>query len=76
MPEAVDSPRLHFSTDTTGVTTQYSYDDIGQLVSATSGPAGGRFWTYDPNGNRSTQTLGAPAGRRLRITVTTQLINC
>ena len=62
MPEAVDSPRLHFSTDTTGVTTQYSYDDIGQLVSATSGPAGGRFWTYDPNGNRSTQTLGA-AGR-------------
>ena len=42
--------RLDVVTD--GVSTQYTYDGAGQLLLA-----GGRFWTYDGNGNRSTQTL-------------------
>jgi YD repeat-containing protein len=44
---------------TSGTTTAYTYDDAGQLLSATPSSGTASSWTYDDLGRRATQTVGA-----------------
>jgi RHS repeat-associated protein len=68
---AVESTRLqHIDDALAGIMTDYGYDALGRLTSATTDSSRGighRAWTYDANGNRSRQVLGPPA----RQTITT-----
>lgn len=69
-PGPIESALLHRIVDALGITTDYGYDELGRLTSATTDSSRGIghwAWTYDANGNRSRQVLG-PAARQ---TVTT-----
>jgi len=68
-----DANRVEQIADTSGATWVYGYDLLDHLNSAASGGAT-HGWTYDANGNRTTETLNGPVISTYTISPTTNRI--